>query len=149
MKKLSVSICIPAYNEERNIPHILQALITQKTNQILINKIIVVCSGCTDKTSQIVKRFIKKDKRIKLIEQTERSGKAAAINAFTQKANDHIIVIESADTIPDQKTIENLCMPFVEKYEVGMTGGAPIPINDRNTFLGYIIHSWWWFHRNI
>ncbi len=22
-------------------------------------------------------------------------------------------------------------------------------MNDRNTFLGYIIHSWWWFHRNI
>jgi len=26
-----------------------------------------------------------------------------------------------------------------------MTGGAPIPVNDPHTFLGFIVHTWWWF----
>ena len=30
-----------------------------------------------------------------------------------------------------------------------MTGGAPIPVNNPNNFLGYVVHTWWWFHRNI
>ncbi len=30
-----------------------------------------------------------------------------------------------------------------------MTGGAPHPMNDPDTFLGYTVHAWWWFHRNI
>ena len=46
-------------------------------------------------------------------------------------------------------TIEKLCEPFLRDEKIGLTGGAPIPVNDPNTFLGYIIHAWWWFHRNI
>jgi len=149
MSQVSVSICIPAYNEEKNIRKILSGLIHQKTDQVLINKIIVISSASTDNTDLIVSEYAKKDNRIILHRQKNREGKAAAINIFLKMVDDPIVVIESADTIPNEDTIENLCRPMIENPEIGMTGGAPIPVNDRNTFLGYVIHTWWWFHRNI
>jgi len=149
MNKVSVSICIPAYNEERNIKKILRRLLQQKTDRVFINKIIVISSASTDYTDLIVTEYAYKDNRIILHRQKQREGKAAAINAFLKMVDDPIVVIESADTIPEEDTIENLCRPLVEDSQIGMTGGAPFPVNDRNTFLGYVIHSWWWFHRNI
>jgi cellulose synthase/poly-beta-1,6-N-acetylglucosamine synthase-like glycosyltransferase len=76
-------------------------------------------------------------------------GKATAINSFLKIAKDPVVVVQSADTLPMEDTIEKLCRPFLIDKNIGMTGGAPIPLNDKNTFLGYVIHTWWWFHRRI
>lgn len=146
---LSVSICVPAHNEGKNISYILEALIAQKTKDIYINKIVVVSSGSTDDTNKITREFVKRDKRVMLIPQKSRSGKASAINAFLKVVDDPVLVIESADTVPNPDAIELLCHPFLENEEIGLTGGAPMPVNDDNTFTGYLVHTWWWFHRNI
>lgn len=149
MIKHSVSICIPAYNEEKNLKKLLDALLKQKTQKAHISKIGIVSSASTDNTVSIVEEYMKKDSRIMLIRQEKREGKASAINAFLRSTNDHIIVIQSADTLPTDETIEHLCVPIIENDGIGMTGGAPYPIDDPEKFLGYIIHAWWWFHRNI
>ena len=149
MKKTKVSICVPAYNEEKNIEKILLGLLAQKTLKIHINKIIVVSSASTDKTDELVSKYSRKHKKVILHKQKLREGKAAAINAFLKLVDDPIVVIQSADTIPQKNTIENLCRPLIRDSKIGMTGGAPFPVNDPNTFLGYIVHAWWWFHRNI
>lgn len=147
--KLSVSICVPAYNEAANIRNILEGLSHQKLTDIHINKIVVVSSGSTDNTAEIVEEFMQKNPRLTLINEPSRNGKAAAINEFLSVVDDPVVVIQSSDTIPVEDTIELLCAPFIRDEKIGMTGGAPIPLNDPNTCLGYIIHSWWWFHRNI
>lgn len=149
-KTLSASICLPAYNEEKNIGELLKKLANQKTNHINIEKIVVVSSASTDKTDEIVKSYEKKHPgKVKLIREKERNGKASAINTFLQDAKEDVVVIQSADTLPMENTIEQLCLPFLMDENIGMTGGAPIPVNNKNTFLGYVIHTWWWFHRNI
>ncbi len=148
-KLLNVSICIPAYNEGNNIKQLLIALTKQNTHLVKINKIVVVSSASTDGTDSIVEEFSKNYPFIKLIKQNKRLGKAIAINEFLKTTNDEIVIIESADTVPNSDCIENLCLPFLKDKKIGMTGGAPHPVNDPNTFLGYIIHTWWWFHRNI
>lgn len=147
--KLPISICVPAYNEGKNISLILEALTSQVTDRVQINKIVVVSSGSTDSTEDLVTQFMRTDKRVFLIRQQKRAGKASAINAFLKIIDDPVVVIESADTIPNPDAIELLCQPFLDNPEIGMTGGAPIPVNDENTFTGYIVHTWWWFHRNI
>jgi len=55
MKKLiTVSIGIPAYNEEANIGKLLSSLIKQKEAGFIIKEIIVVSDQSTDKTDEIV-----------------------------------------------------------------------------------------------
>ena len=72
MKKISLSIGIPAHNEEANIGRLLENLLTQPLEDFLIlEEIIVVTSGCTDRTEKIVDKFAKKDERIKHIREEE------------------------------------------------------------------------------
>ena len=149
IKPVPVSICVPAYNEGKNIGRLLKSLVHQKTRHVQIHRIIVISSGSTDKTESIVKTMSKDHPTIELIHESHRTGKAAAINLFLNTATDPILVIQSADTIARPRTIEKLCLPMIQDKTIGMTGGAPIPLNDPNTFLGYVIHAWWWFHRNI
>ncbi len=148
MAELRVSIGICAYNEEANIGRLLQGLQSQQTEQIEISQIIVVASGCTDRTAEIVRSQQQTDPRVTLIEEPERRGKASAINLFLQNATGEICVLESADTVPERDTIEHLCLPFLEP-NVGMTGGRPIPTNDRRHFWGFTANVIWELHHRV
>ncbi len=145
---ISVTIGVPAYNEEENIGNLLNALSSQHTDFVAINEIIVVSSGSTDNTCNIVKEKSWSDSRIRLISQDRREGKASAINELLISAHNGILVLESADTIPGQKTIEKLCLPFADA-KVGMTGAHPVPTNDYSSFMGYTCHLQWALHDRI
>ncbi|MDN5355009.1 MAG: hypothetical protein PWQ09_1765 [Candidatus Cloacimonadota bacterium] len=148
MSNLACSIGVIVYNEAANIGNLLQALQNQKLNKAEITEIIVVSSASSDGTDQIVKEFCQKDKRIKLISETERNGKAAAINKFITAATSDILIIESGDTIPEEDTVEKLVTPFQDE-KIGMTGGRPIPQNKANSFIGYAVNLLWKMHHKM
>ena len=79
-----------AYNEEANIGRLLQALILQRTAKAVVSEIMVVASGCTDRTEYIVQDWMGRDGRIRLITQPRREGKASAINQFLPRAKERI-----------------------------------------------------------
>jgi len=139
---MNISIGICAYNEEKNIGRLLEALQKQKTARINIVEIIVVSSACRDRTDEIVKSFAANDPRIRLIQQSGRKGKASAINLFLKAAACEICVLSSADVIPEEETIEKMCLPFGEK-RIGMSGAHPVPTNDKKTFIGFLSHFRW------
>ncbi|HPZ09211.1 MAG TPA: glycosyltransferase [Candidatus Eremiobacteraeota bacterium] len=147
-KSLSCSIGIMAYNEAANIEHLLKALSGQKLNSVSIKEIIVVASGCIDNTEEIVRRYISEDPRVRLIVQKERKGKASAVNLFLREATEKILVMESADTIPQEDTIEKLVLSFLNP-DVGMTGGHPVPVNKNNDFTGFCVHLLWELHHQL
>lgn len=146
--RIPVSIGVMAYNEENNIPHILEALLNQNEKIAEIEEIWVIASGCTDNTVGIVKKFQKKSKRIKLLEQEKREGKASAINLWLDIVKTDVCVMESADTTPRPTTIDEMVRPFRDE-KIGMTGGHPIPVNDPNTFMGFAVNLLWELHHKI
>lgn len=133
------SVGITAHNEAKNIGKLLQAMITQELDQVEISEIIVVASGCTDNTVEIVREYELRDPRVKLYEQVNREGKTSAINLFMQNAQQEICIIESGDTIPGPTTIENLVKLFADP-KVGMTGAQKIPTNVPDHIVGYMSH---------
>lgn len=145
---LTCSVGVMAYNEEANIGHLLAALLDQETHLCRITEIIVLASGCTDGTEAIVQSFAERDERVKLIVQPTREGKASAINLFLRHARSDIVVLESADTVPDRRTIERLVAPFADP-EVGMTGGHPVPVNSLSTTMGFVVALLWQLHHEI
>jgi|RhiMetdeSRZDD1v2_1073273.scaffolds.fasta_scaffold27087_2 poly-beta-1,6-N-acetyl-D-glucosamine synthase len=145
---LSCSIGIMAHNEEANIAPLLNTLLGQETSCCTIEEIIVLASGCTDNTESIVRGFAARHPQIKLIVQPRREGKASAINLFLRHTQSDIVVLESADTVPGPLTIDHLVEPFTDPT-VGMTGGHPIPTNDRRTFMGFAVHLLWSLHHQI
>ncbi len=147
--KLSVSIGICTFNEEANIENHLKSLLAQQTNMIDIDQIVVVSSACSDRTDQIVAEYHEIDSRIQLIKQSERKGKASAVNLFLRAARGHVCVLVSADTILLDDTVERLCLPFLLDDGIGIVGGHPIPVNDPNKFMGFVSHYIWHLAHSI
>lgn len=145
---LKCCVATMAYNEEANIRQMMEALLSQRLQNVEIAEIIVVASGCTDHTEEIVRAFAEKDSRIKLVIQPHRKGKSAAINLLLRHTNQEIIALVNADTIPAPDALENLILPFSDPV-VGMTGGHPVPTNDARTFMGYAVHMLWALHHQI
>lgn len=145
MVVLSIGICV--YNEEKNIRSLLKSLLNQKTTHP-IKEIFVISSACTDRTDEIIEKDFSKYPQIILLKQEKREGKASAINLFLKHASGNILVLESGDTIPAEDTIENLTEPFKDP-KIGMVGGRPIPVNDKNTFMGFTSHLIWELHHRL
>jgi biofilm PGA synthesis N-glycosyltransferase PgaC len=139
------SVGVMAYNEERNIGKLLESLATQRLERVEIASIIVVSSGSTDHTDKIVREWADRDARISLIRQESRQGKASAINVFLAAAAADILVLESGDTIPAPDCVEKMLAPF-EDPSVGMAGGRPTPVDNPDTFMGFVVHMLWRLH---
>lgn len=137
-----------AYNEEQNMPRLLQALISQQTTNVTLSEIIVVASGCTDSTESIVRDWEKRDRRIRLLVQAKREGKASAVNEFLRQAREKTVVLCSADLLPEPDAIERTIAPFADP-EVAMTTARPMPVNDPETFMGFAAHMLWGLHHML
>ncbi len=146
--RIGCSIGIMAYNEEANIARTLQAVLQQEGPSITIEEVLVVASGCTDRTVPIVSKIAEQDPRVHLYIQEKREGKASAINLFLNKATSEVAVLLGADVIPHEAAIENLCAPF-NNPKIGMVGGRPVPVNDSSTFMGHTVHLLWRLHDKI
>jgi cellulose synthase/poly-beta-1,6-N-acetylglucosamine synthase-like glycosyltransferase len=143
--KTSIGVC--AHNEASNIGKLLERLLEQETNVADIIQIVVV-SCSTDETNKIVRRYMQRDGRVELVVQKKRDGKASAVNLFLKMAKGEVLVLESADTLPEKWTIEKLVEPFLDPC-VGMTGGRPIPTNDSGEIMGYVSHLLWRMHHEV
>jgi len=145
---ISCTVAIMAYNEEANIGRLLEALLQQRLKRVQIVEIVVVTSGCTDGTDQIVASYARRYPQVRHLRQPRREGKASAINLALRTIRQEVIVLHSADTIPAPDAIEHLVRPF-EDPEVGMTGSRPVPTNDPRRFMGYAAHLEWQLHHQI
>jgi len=143
--KISIGIC--AYNEVRNVGNILNNVLHQPflSHQELL-EIIVICSGCTDGTDDIVRNFQEEDARVKLINQVSREGKARAQNIILQEAKGDVIVFLSADTHPAKGSIATLVDAI--KGDVCGVNGKVIPLNESRGLANTISHFIWGLHNH-
>jgi biofilm PGA synthesis N-glycosyltransferase PgaC len=142
---LHVDVGIMTCNEERNIEILLESLLSQKMKDVVIDKIIVVSSGSTDRTNKLVLDYQEKDNRVSLINQSKREGKPSAINEFLKNTKNEIVVVSSGDIRFSEKTIESLIAPFQDKM-IGMTSTFPVPVNRNSSFMGFVVNMHWRLH---
>jgi GGDEF domain-containing protein len=145
---LGCSVGIMAYNEEANIAKAVEAILTQRLSWGEISELVIVASGCTDRTTEIVEGLTHQDPRVRLILQEHRVGKASAINLFVSAARCPVLLMVSADVLVRDGTIDALLQHFRDP-EVGMVGAHPIPVNDETTFLGHAVHVLWRLHDRL
>ena len=145
---IGCSVGIMAYNEEANIERTIRAVLAQQGPSMCVEEVIIVASGCTDRTVPIVSEVALQEPRVYLCVQEKREGKASAINMFLKHATSPVVVLIGADVIPETGAIESLCAPFKDP-SIGMVGGRPVPVNDPNTFMGHAIHLLWRLHDRV
>lgn len=122
MYRPSVTVIIPAYNEEVTIKKTIHALL--KSNYRL-TEILIIDDGSTDQTASIIKRFYSHNPKVKLL-QTGNSGKASALNLGFQNALGDIIITIDADTIFQPATISYLVQNFSDPHVAAVTGYCKI-----------------------
>lgn len=145
---LEVSIGICAYNEEANIGNLLENLVKQPLPRTFkLEEIIVVSSGSTDKTNDIVNKLAEKDHRIKLINEKERRGKAQALNTYFDNAKGDILVVISADTKPTQESLAKLVEAM--NPDVGGACARTIPVNKNQTLMEFCNWFLWKVHNRV
>jgi biofilm PGA synthesis N-glycosyltransferase PgaC len=145
---LECSVGVMAYNEEANIAHALDSVLRQELTASRIAEVIVVASGCEDRTCAIVADMASREPRVRLIEQQRREGKASAVNLFISTARCPVLVMVSADLMVEDGAFDALLRHFQDP-SVGMAGGHPTPVNGHGTFLGHAVHLQWQLHDRI
>jgi len=153
MNKKTVSILICALNEEKNIGLLIQDIQDQKfdfefNNNFILENITVVSDGSTDKTTEIVKSFQDKDKRINLNINKKRIGKIFSLDKMFGLINTDYIILFDADVRLKTNTINVLVKPILlNNYD--LIGGNPIPIKPKSilniaeqaSFFSWLIHQ--------
>ncbi len=137
-KKLTVTIGVPAYNEELNIQKLLTSILSQKETNFKIAEIILISDRSTDKT--VEKAFEVKDKRLNIIRNPKRMGNTQNINKICRMAEGDVVVLFDADVILANKmTLSNLVQPFIIDQNVGLTSGLSWP-REASTFIEKAIY---------
>ncbi|MCW8934254.1 MAG: glycosyltransferase family 2 protein [Gammaproteobacteria bacterium] len=117
-----ITIIIPAHNEEQ----VIEAKIRNTLSLYYPGKIqvLVVSDGSSDNTVSITNKFID-DKRLFLLELTERSGKAQALNRALKEVTGDIVIFSDASILLEEKSVWEIVQPFTDK-NIGCVSGEDI-----------------------
>ena len=136
----TVSILIPALNEEKVIGRILQRM-TELTYPKDKTEIIVIDDASTDDTGKIVEQYSKAYNYIKVIHRSEkegRCGKASALNAGLKHAKGEIIFCFDVDYYPQRDILEKLTKEFTDP-KVGAVQGRVTVLNEPQNIVTRLV----------
>ena len=128
----TLSIIIPAYNEERTIHFILDKIQEVKLVNNIKKEVIIVNDCSTDKTEQSILAYIEKNPGLPITyyKHEVNKGKGAALHTGISKAPGDYIVIQDADLEYDPEEYNLLLVPVMKTaadvvYGSRFMGGSP------------------------
>lgn len=122
------TICILVHNEEKNISSVIQNILDQKLPSVSLN-IIVISSGSTDNTNEIVRHICQFSNLVNLIIEPQRSGKANAMNLilpFLQKSETDVCIFTDGDVYLDKDALKFIFEKFTKEGLVSIITGHPV-----------------------
>lgn len=129
ISELTVSVLIPAWNEEVGILKTVQSVLDTQYKNL---EVIVINDGSTDATDEIMAGFVR-DYELRNHSTTvvkylslPNGGKAVALNQAVTVANGEIIVTIDADCVMDRKAIANIVKQFTGKDVAAVAGNVII-----------------------
>ena len=147
MKDL-ITVVVPCYNVEKYVEKCIDSIINQTYKNL---EIILVEDCSTDNTYDIIKKYPKKDKRIKVIKNEKNSGLSFSRNAGIKAATGKYIGFIDSDDYITENFYENLlkamkkakaevsiCDMRIVYEETGFQQGAPCFVNDEFNLVNVI-----------
>lgn len=128
----TLSIIVPAYNEEATILEILTVLYNLTLPDSLRKEIVIVNDCSKDNTLSLIESFIEthKDLNIKVFSQDKNQGKGAALHKGIEAASGDYLIIQDADLEYDPNEYVVLLRPILDGkadvvYGSRFIGGNP------------------------
>jgi len=116
-KKKDISVVLPAYNEEENIPLIISKIQPYLKKNFGKYEIIVVDDGSRDKTGKIVKDLQKTRPWLRLVTHPKNRGYGAALRSGFTSAKMPWVFYTDSDNQFDINDLDKL-MPLTEKFDI-------------------------------
>ena len=136
MKK-TVSIVISAYNEESNIPKLIEE-IWLNVPSTFSYELIFVNDGSSDETEKIIDSFCQKDSRIKLLNFTTNYGHEIAMSAGMDFATGDAIIFMDADLQHPPSLLPELIFKWENGSRIVLTNRTE---NEEKSFFYNILSS--------
>lgn len=130
MKRISLSVIVPVYNEEKTVAHTLHKLVQQR----FVKEVIVVNDGSVDKSLKKIKAI--KSKKLKVFTK-KNGGKGSAVRLGLQKVTGSYTIIQDADLEYDPEDMSDM-LEAVKKKKARVVYGS--------RFLGPHLNLLFW-HR--
>ncbi|MHC1990104.1 glycosyltransferase family 2 protein [Bacillus safensis] len=138
----TVSILIPAHNEEVVIRQTLKAMVQLSYPKHLL-EIIVINDNSSDGTGDIVRSFSDQYDHVHMIETKPPfagKGKSTALNEGLKASTGEVICVYDADNMPEQKAVYHLVLGLLNDPKAGAVVGKFRVINAAKNLLTKFIN---------
>lgn len=138
----TVSVFIPAHNEEVVIAQTLQAMSRLHYPKDKL-EVIVINDNSSDRTGEIAREFTKKHSFIRVIDTkppNKGKGKSSALNEALKQSTGEIIAVYDADNTPERMAVWYLVMGLINDPKSAATVGKFRVINAKSTWLTRFIN---------
>jgi dolichol-phosphate mannosyltransferase len=105
---VDLSVVIPVYNEEENIPHLWPELRGVLESLGLAFEVIFVDDGSRDRSADVIRQLRESDPRVRLVRLKVNAGETAATDAGFKAARGRLVVTMDADLQNDPHDIPAL-----------------------------------------
>lgn len=141
----SVSFITPAYNEEDSIIETLKSLLKVDYPEGK-KEIIVINDGSTDKTKEVIEKFIKKHPEIIFLDK-KNSGKADSLNKAINLAKGELVAVVDADSHPVKDSLKKMVGYFEEDEKMAAVTSKVLVKNKNNLMekfqdIDYVVIAW-------
>lgn len=132
-----ISIIVTAYEDPNSTKECIKRLLHQKNFH---EKFELIGTSPDEPTKKVIMDYKKKyPKIVKYVQQEYGSGKNRLMNKVLKVVKGDILVWTDGNKFMEEDSISLILEPFKDS-RVGLAGGRPTPMNDRNTMLGYWAH---------
>lgn len=128
-----VSVVMSVYNTERYLAQAIKSILSQTIENF---EFIIVNNGSTDKTSQIIYKFQKNDKRIKLIKNKKKLQIGTSLNNAIDQAKSDIIARMDPDDIAFPNRLQVQYTFLQHHSNVAIVGNDIILIDEYGKVIG-------------
>lgn len=115
---MKVSVIIPIYNEEENIPGLCERLCNVFNNENINAEIIFIDDGSVDHSLEILKEIHEKDRRFKILSFSRNFGHQIAVTAGLERASGDAIIVMDGDLQDPPEVLPQLIAKWQEGYDV-------------------------------
>tara|TARA_Y100000310_G_scaffold340429_1_gene436185 strand:- start:5618 stop:6811 length:1194 start_codon:yes stop_codon:yes gene_type:complete len=129
-KNYSVSVLIPAFNEEESIKGTVESVLKSDYENLL--EVIIINDGSFDNTLKIAKQLEEKYSKVKVFDK-KNSGKADSLNQALKITKGELIAVVDADSYPDKESLFSM-IGYFEDEKVGAVT-TRILVRNKNNFL--------------
>jgi len=118
----TVSVVVPAYNEETVIARTVETLLAQEPPVL---EVVCVDDGSKDRTLAVLREKFDGNRRVRILGKPN-GGKSSALNLGLSEARGEVVVALDSDTLFAKDTVARLAAPFSDARVAAVAGNAKV-----------------------